>query len=75
MPARTKTKVQIPYRCERDEDGIWCAHAWLCSSGGANGNGASQEEAVASLRQAALMVLDEDGVPEHLRYCLELEIS
>jgi hypothetical protein len=24
---------------EQDEDGVWCAHAWLGASGGANGNG------------------------------------
>lgn len=46
---------------KQDEDGIWCAHAWRGSSGGANGNGATPEEAVADLREAVQMVLDKDG--------------
>jgi predicted RNase H-like HicB family nuclease len=50
-------------RLEQEEDGIWCAHAWLGSSGGANGNGGTPEEAVADLREAVQMVLDEDGIP------------
>lgn len=63
MTARPSTRVHVPYTVERDEDGIWCAHAWLGSSGGANGNGATREEAIADLRQAARMVLDEADVP------------
>jgi predicted RNA binding protein YcfA (HicA-like mRNA interferase family) len=35
--------VHVPYTVERDEDGVWCAHAWLGASGGANGNGAMPE--------------------------------
>jgi len=33
------TTVHLPYTVEQDEDGVWSAHAWLGSSGGANGNG------------------------------------
>lgn len=56
------TTVHVPYTVEQDEDGVWCAHAWLGSSGGAHGNGCTPEEAIADLREAVLMVLDEDGV-------------
>ena len=48
-----------PYTLERDEDGVWCAHGWLGSTGGANGNGATPDEAIADLRAAVHMVLDE----------------
>jgi predicted RNase H-like HicB family nuclease len=54
--------VHAPYTLERDEDGVWSAHAWLGSSGGANGNGATPGEAVGDLREAVEMVLEEDGV-------------
>jgi predicted RNase H-like HicB family nuclease len=66
--------VHVPYTLEQDEDGIWCAHAWLGSSGGANGNGVTPEEAVADLREAVQMVIDEDGVPEDIRM-LDLEVA
>ena len=66
--------VHLPYTLEQDEDGIWCAHGWLGSSGGANGNGATPEEAVADLREAVQMVIDEDGVPEDIR-TLDLEVA
>jgi predicted RNase H-like HicB family nuclease len=67
--------VHVPYTLERDEDGIWCAHAWLGSSGGANGNGDTPEDAIDDLREAVQMVLDEDGVPEQLEHSLDLEVA
>ena len=67
--------VHVPYTIEQDEDGVWCAHAWLGSSGGANGNGATAEEAVADLREAVEMVIGEDGVPEQLAQTLDLEVA
>lgn len=73
--ARQPRVVHVPYTLGRDEDGVWCAHAWLGSSGGANGNGATPEEAVADLREAVQMVLDEDGVPEQLEHTLDLEVA
>ena len=66
--------VHVPYTLARDEDGVWCAHAWLGSSG-ANGNGATTDEAIADLREAVQMVLDEDGVPEQLQRTLYLEVA
>lgn len=56
--------LNVPYSLERDCDRVWCAHAWLGLSGGANGSGATRDEAIADLREAVQMVFDEDGVPE-----------
>jgi hypothetical protein len=67
--------VHVPYTLEQDEDGIWNAHAWLGSSGGANGNGATPDEAIADLREAVEMVFDEDGIPEQLARTLDLEVA
>ena len=67
--------LHVPYTLEQDEDGIWCAHAWLGSSGGANGNGQTPDEAVGDLREAVQMVIDEDGVPEQLARSLDLEVA
>jgi hypothetical protein len=50
-----------------------CAHAWLGPSGGANGNGATAEEAVADLLEAVHMVIDEDGAPDV--QVLDLEVA
>jgi hypothetical protein len=44
------------------------AHARLGSSGGANGNGATPDEAANDLRQAVEMVFDEDGIPRRPRF-------
>jgi hypothetical protein len=74
VSAQPKT-VHVPYTLEQDEDGIWNAHAWLGSSGGANGNGPTAEAAVADLREAVEMVIDEDGVPEQLARTLDLEVA
>ena len=54
--------LDVPYTLEQDEDGIWCAHAWLGSSGGANGHGARRGEAIADLAAAVQLVMDEDGL-------------
>jgi len=66
MSGQSRT-VHVPYTLERDEDGVWCAHAWLGSSGRANGNGSTQEEAIADLRKAVQIVIEEDGIPAQLR--------
>ena len=69
------TTVHVPYTVEQDEDGVWCAHAWLGSSGGANGNGATVEEAVADLREAVRMVFEKDGIPVQLARSLDLDVA
>jgi predicted RNase H-like HicB family nuclease len=74
MSGQART-VHVPYTLAQDEDGIWCAHAWLGSSGGANGNGSTPEEAVADLREAVQLVFDQDGVPEQLAHSLDLDVA
>ncbi len=69
------TTVHVPYTVEQDEDGVWCAHAWLGSSGGANGNGATADEAIADLRAAVRMVIEEDGIPAQLARSLDLDVA
>ena len=69
------TTVHVPYTVEQDEDGVWSAHAWLGSSGGANGNGATLEEAVEDLREAVRMVIEEDGIPPQLERSLDLDVA
>jgi len=73
MSSQPRT-IHVPYTLEQDEDGVWCAHAWLGSSGGANGNGATPTEAIDDLRQAVEMVIAEDGVPEQLGRSLDLQV-
>jgi hypothetical protein len=65
----------FPTPSTRTRTAIWCAHAWLGASGGANGNGATPEEAIADLREAVQMVLGEDGVPEQLAQTLDLKVA
>jgi predicted RNase H-like HicB family nuclease len=74
MSSQPKT-VHVPYTVGQDEDGIWCAHAWLGSSGGANGNGSTREAALADLREAIEMVISEDGIPAELEHTMELPVA
>lgn len=64
----------VPFSPEQGCDGVWCAHAWLGSIGGANGSGATQEEAIADLSAAVQMVMAEDGVPPQLRHSLAVNL-
>lgn len=67
--------VNVPYSVEQGEDGVWFAHAWLGRSGGANGHGQTAEDAAAELREAVLMVLEEDGIPVELAHSFVLEVA
>jgi predicted RNase H-like HicB family nuclease len=62
-------EVEVIYTVEQDEDGVWCAHA-LVGRVGCNGYGDTQAEAVQDLREAVLMVLEDDGPPETLHITL-----
>lgn len=58
--------VTVPIVVERDEDGVWCAHAQLRPGVGAHGEGDTEEEALEDLRQALVGLIEEFGVPREL---------
>jgi predicted RNase H-like HicB family nuclease len=64
--------VHVPYTVEQDEDGVWCAHAQLRPRVGANGEGATREEALADLREALTGLIAEFGVPEEMTLSLDV---
>jgi len=64
--------VHVPYTVEEDEDGVWCAHAQLRPSVGANGEGATRDEAVADLREALAGLIAEFGAPEELTLTVDV---
>ena len=57
--------AHVLYTVEQDETGWWSAHASL-PGGGANGEGQTEEEAVADLREALDGWFAEFGVPDEL---------
>jgi predicted RNase H-like HicB family nuclease len=62
----------VPYTINRDEDGVWCAHAQLRPGVGANGEGATPEAAVADLREALTALIAEFGVPDELTVMVDI---
>jgi predicted RNase H-like HicB family nuclease len=58
--------VTVPFVVERDEDGVWCAHAQLRPGVGAHGEGGTEEEALEDLRAALIGLIEEFGVPREL---------
>jgi predicted RNase H-like HicB family nuclease len=62
--------VTLPVVVERDEDGVWCAHARLRPGVGAHGEGGSEEEALEDLREALAGLIGEFGVPRELSITL-----
>jgi predicted RNase H-like HicB family nuclease len=60
------TTVTVPVVVERDEDGVWCAHAQLRPGVGAHGEGNTEEEALDDLREALAGLIEEFGVPREL---------
>lgn len=63
--SRTIT-VTVPVVVERDEDGVWCAHAQLRPGVGAHGEGDTEEAALDDLRAALAGLIEEFGVPREL---------
>jgi predicted RNase H-like HicB family nuclease len=54
----------VPYTSSQDEDGVWCAEAHAGQAGVAFGQGDTQAEAVADLREGfALLLEDVDVLP------------
>jgi predicted RNase H-like HicB family nuclease len=64
--------VHVPYVVEQDEDGAWCASAQLRPGVAAFGDGPTREAAIADLRQALELLLDEVGPPDELTLTLNL---
>ena len=58
--------VTVPIVVERDEDGVWCAHAQLRPGLGAHGEGVTEDEALDDLREALTGLIKEFGVPREL---------
>jgi predicted RNase H-like HicB family nuclease len=58
--------VTVPVVVERDEDGVWCAHAQLRPGVGAHGEGDTEEAALQDLREALTGLIEEFGVPRAL---------
>ncbi|WP_250033224.1 type II toxin-antitoxin system HicB family antitoxin [Paractinoplanes maris] len=56
----------VPVVVERDEDGVWCAHAQLRPGLGANGEGDTEEAALEDLREALAGLIEEFGAPREL---------
>lgn len=63
--------VHIPYTVGQDEDGVWCAHAYV-GRVGCNGSGDTREEALTDLREAVTMVLEDDGAPEEFAIIVDV---
>ncbi|MFI6676425.1 type II toxin-antitoxin system HicB family antitoxin [Kribbella sp. NPDC050470] len=66
-----KHEVTVPITVEQDENGVWCAHAQLRHGVGANGEGATAEEAVEDLREALTGLIEVVGVPETITVTVE----
>jgi predicted RNase H-like HicB family nuclease len=64
--------IHLPYSLEQDEDGVWCASAQLRPGVGAVGDGATPEEAIADLREALMLLIEEVGVPPELTLTLDV---
>jgi predicted RNase H-like HicB family nuclease len=62
--------VTVPVVVERDEDGVWCAHAQLRPGVGAHGEGNTEEAALDDLREAHIGLIEEFGVPRELSVTL-----
>jgi predicted RNase H-like HicB family nuclease len=64
--------VHVTYTVEQDEDGVWCATSILRPGVGAVGEGATQEEAIADLRNALVALLDVVEPPNELAVTLNV---
>jgi 8-oxo-dGTP pyrophosphatase MutT (NUDIX family) len=58
--------IHVPYVVEQDEDGAWCASAQLRPGVGAVGDGLTREAAIADLKAALRLLIEETGVPDEL---------
>lgn len=56
----------VPYTIELDEDGSWCARARLRPGVAAHGEGDTPDAALADLREAFALLVEEFGMPVEL---------
>jgi hypothetical protein len=64
--------VDVPLSVEQDEDGVWCAHAYLRPGVGVNGEGGTAEAAVEDLREALASVIAEFGSQDVFTVAVDL---
>jgi hypothetical protein len=64
--------VHVTYTIEQDEDGAWCATSILRLGVGAVGEGATQEEAIADLRNALTALLEVVEPPNEMTVTLNV---
>lgn len=64
--------VHVPYVVDRDEDGVWCAHAQLRPGIGAHGQGDSPQAAIADLREALTGLVAEFRAPDELTLLVDV---
>lgn len=58
--------LHFPYVVEQEEEGDWYATAQLRPFVTAHGHGETAEAAVADLRDALLLLIEEVGIPDEL---------
>lgn len=64
--------VHVPYTLDQDEDGVWCAHAQLRPGVGAHGEGDDPDTALADLREALIVLIEEFGPPQELSLTVDV---
>lgn len=62
--------VHVPYTVTQDEDGVWCATAFLRVGVGAVGEGVTEAEAVADLENALRLLIAGVGPSRELTISL-----
>lgn len=66
-----RRKITVPFTVEQDENGAWCAAAALTPDAFANGQGDTRDAAIADLKDALAVLVEEVGVPEQLVVVIE----
>jgi predicted RNase H-like HicB family nuclease len=67
-----RREITVPFTVEQDENGAWCAAAALTPDAFANGQGDTRDAAIADLKDAIAVLVEEVGVPEQLVVVIEV---
>lgn len=59
-------KFTFPYTVTQDEDGAWCASAYIRPDALALGDGSTREEALEDLKSGVLLLLESIEVPDEM---------